>query len=60
MRQNSKHNMRRNSKHNDDSGRTIPPVTRYFLNTQQITGWQAIYFCEFDGPRQREVWIQTR
>ena len=22
--------------------------------------WQGIYFCEFDGPRQREVWIQTR
>ena len=21
--------------------------------------WQAIYFCEFDGPRSRSVWIQT-
>jgi secondary thiamine-phosphate synthase enzyme len=20
--------------------------------------WQAIYFCEFDGPRSRNVWIQ--
>ena len=19
--------------------------------------WQAVYFCEFDGPRSREVWI---
>jgi secondary thiamine-phosphate synthase enzyme len=19
--------------------------------------WQALYFCEFDGPRQRQVWI---
>ena len=19
--------------------------------------WQALYFCEFDGPRQRHVWI---
>lgn len=19
--------------------------------------WQAIYFCEFDGPRMREVWV---
>jgi len=19
--------------------------------------WQAIFFCEFDGPRQRQVWI---
>ena len=22
--------------------------------------WQGIYFCEFDGPRQRRLWIQTR
>ena len=21
--------------------------------------WQGIYFCEFDGPRQRQVWVQT-
>ncbi|MGE5379660.1 MAG: secondary thiamine-phosphate synthase enzyme YjbQ [Methylocystaceae bacterium] len=20
--------------------------------------WQGIYFCEFDGPRRREVWVQ--
>ena len=20
--------------------------------------WQGIYFCEFDGPRRREVWIR--
>ena len=19
--------------------------------------WQAIYFCEFDGPRQRQAWV---
>lgn len=19
--------------------------------------WQGVYFCEFDGPRQRQVWI---
>jgi secondary thiamine-phosphate synthase enzyme len=19
--------------------------------------WQAIYLCEFDGPREREVWV---
>jgi len=23
----------------------------------QLGTWQAIYFCEFDGPRSREVWI---
>ena len=20
--------------------------------------WQGIYFCEFDGPRHRQVWVQ--
>lgn len=20
--------------------------------------WQGVYFCEFDGPRQREVWVR--
>ena len=24
----------------------------------QLGTWQAIYFCEFDGPRTREVWIK--
>jgi secondary thiamine-phosphate synthase enzyme len=19
--------------------------------------WQAVYFCEFDGPRSRSVWV---
>ena len=22
--------------------------------------WQGIFFCEFDGPRRRQVWISTR
>lgn len=21
--------------------------------------WQGVYFCEFDGPRQREVWLKV-
>jgi secondary thiamine-phosphate synthase enzyme len=21
--------------------------------------WQGIFFCEFDGPREREIWIST-
>jgi secondary thiamine-phosphate synthase enzyme len=21
--------------------------------------WQSIFFCEFDGPRTRSVWVQT-
>jgi secondary thiamine-phosphate synthase enzyme len=20
--------------------------------------WQGIYFCEFDGPREREIWVK--
>lgn len=24
----------------------------------QLGIWQSIYFCEFDGPRLRNVWIQ--
>lgn len=24
----------------------------------QLGRWQAIFFCEFDGPRQRSVWVQ--
>lgn len=24
----------------------------------QLGTWQAIYFCEFDGPRDREIWIK--
>ena len=25
----------------------------------QLGTWQGIYFCEFDGPRRREAWIQA-
>ena len=24
----------------------------------QLGRWQEIYFCEFDGPRKREIWIK--
>ncbi len=23
----------------------------------QLGTWQGVYFCEFDGPRQRKVWL---
>ena len=23
----------------------------------QLGAWQGLYFCEFDGPRHREVWV---
>jgi secondary thiamine-phosphate synthase enzyme len=25
----------------------------------QLGTWQGIYFCEFDGPRKRQVWIKV-
>ena len=25
----------------------------------QLGTWQGIYFCEFDGPRSRKVWIKV-
>ena len=25
----------------------------------QLGTWQGIYFCEFDGPRQRRVWVKV-
>ena len=24
----------------------------------QLGRWQGVFFCEFDGPRTREVWVQ--
>ena len=26
--------------------------------TLQLGRWQAVFFCEYDGPRERSVWIQ--
>ncbi len=26
--------------------------------TLQLGVWQAVYFCEFDGPRERNIWAQ--
>ena len=25
----------------------------------QLGTWQGIFFCEFDGPRNRQCWVQT-
>ncbi len=27
-------------------------------NRLQLGTWQGIYFCEFDGPRSRKIWIK--
>lgn len=35
-----------------------PSVQIPFDNSRMLLGtWQSVYFCEFDGPRQREVVI---
>ncbi len=26
----------------------------------QLGAWQGIYFCEFDGPRSRHVWVSIK
>ena len=34
-------------------------VTVLIENSQLVLGrWQGIYLCEFDGPRQREVYVR--
>jgi secondary thiamine-phosphate synthase enzyme len=34
----------------------LVPVERGGL---QLGRWQAIFFCEFDGPRSRELWVRA-
>lgn len=36
-----------------------PSVTLVVSSGRLVLGtWQGIYFCEFDGPRQRGIWVQ--
>jgi secondary thiamine-phosphate synthase enzyme len=35
-------------------------VTLLFEKNRFLLGqWQGLYFCEFDGPRQRTVWLKV-
>ncbi len=36
------------------AGQTLPIE----FGKLQLGRWQAIFFCEFDGPRDRTVWVQ--
>jgi len=37
-----------------------PSVTLLVENGQLVLGrWQGVYFCEFDGPRTRQVHVQA-
>jgi secondary thiamine-phosphate synthase enzyme len=38
------------------SSRTIP----ISAGRLALGRWQGIFFCEFDGPREREVWVEIR
>ena len=36
------------------SGQTLPVE----YGKLQLGRWQAVFFCEYDGPRERSVWVQ--
>ncbi len=37
-----------------------PSVTLLIEKGEPALGtWQGIYFCEFDGPRERSVWVKV-
>ena len=39
---------------------TGPSVTLLVENGRPLLGrWQGVYLCEWDGPRNREVWIKV-
>ena len=39
---------------------TGPSLQILVENSQlQLGRWQAVYLCEFDGPRNRRVWIRS-
>jgi secondary thiamine-phosphate synthase enzyme len=36
-----------------------PSQTLFIQNGQLALGtWQGVYFCEFDGPRTRKIWVK--
>jgi len=38
-----------------------PSLTVLVSGGRPVLGtWQAIYFCEFDGPRTRKAWVTVR
>lgn len=38
------------------------PSTQVIVSRNRIAlgRWQGIYLCEFDGPREREVWVNVK
>jgi secondary thiamine-phosphate synthase enzyme len=39
----------------------VGPVLTVFVEdgALQLGTWQGIYLCEYDGPREREIWVKT-
>jgi secondary thiamine-phosphate synthase enzyme len=38
-----------------------PSLTLIIENGQLLLGtWQAVYFCEFDGPRSRKIYLKAK
>jgi len=38
------------------------PSTQVIVSRERLAlgRWQGIYLCEFDGPREREVWVNVK
>lgn len=53
------HHLEGNSAAHIKSSLVGPSLTVLVENGRiQLGTWQGIYFCEFDGPRHRKVWIK--
>ncbi|MFN4217269.1 MAG: secondary thiamine-phosphate synthase enzyme YjbQ [Brevinematales bacterium] len=53
------HHLEGNSDAHIKSVLTGPSVTLLIENGKpQLGTWQSVFFCEFDGPRKREIWFQ--
>ncbi|MFN3660939.1 MAG: secondary thiamine-phosphate synthase enzyme YjbQ [Brevinematales bacterium] len=53
------HHLEGNSDAHIKSVLTGPSVILLIENGKpQLGTWQSVFFCEFDGPRKREIWFQ--
>jgi len=54
------HHMEGNAAAHIKSSLVSPSLTIIVENGRPLFGtWQSIYFCEFDGPRSRSVYVKT-
>ncbi len=58
--QNGYHHMEGNAAAHIKSSLVSPSLTIIVDNGRPVFGtWQSVYFCEFDGPRSRSVFVKT-